>query len=116
MWHTPSASNPTHAFAYPPHSDQAMDAHVRITNCIRVCTDSVLDRGPKRIIRLVSDDAHDDGPFMAVQFTVYEQLKAFLDPVGAYSPATHILAGSLAGAVTRAEEDNLTDTRVLGGL
>ena len=55
-------------------------------------------------------------PFTAVQFTVYEQIKTLLNPSGAYSPATHILAGGLAGAVARAGEDNLTDTRVLGGL
>ncbi|CDO73290.1 hypothetical protein BN946_scf185008.g52 [Trametes cinnabarina] len=41
-------------------------------------------------------------PFTAVQFTVYEQLKALLNPVGAYSPATHIVAGGLAGAVAGA--------------
>ncbi|KAI0731162.1 mitochondrial carrier [Earliella scabrosa] len=38
-------------------------------------------------------------PFTAVQFTVYEQLKTFLNPHGQYSPATHIVAGGLAGAV-----------------
>ncbi len=41
-------------------------------------------------------------PFTAVQFTVYEQLKSFLNPHGAYSPSTHILAGGLAGAVAGA--------------
>ena len=41
-------------------------------------------------------------PFTAVQFTVYEQLKAFLNPHGSYSPSTHIVAGGLAGAVAGA--------------
>ena len=41
-------------------------------------------------------------PFTAVQFTVYEQLKTFLNPHGQYSPATHIVAGGLAGAVAGA--------------
>ncbi|KAI0641965.1 mitochondrial carrier [Trametes meyenii] len=41
-------------------------------------------------------------PFTAVQFTVYEQLKALLNPSGAYSPATHMLAGGLSGAVAGA--------------
>lgn len=38
-------------------------------------------------------------PFTAVQFTVYEQLKAFLNPSNTYSPLTHIVSGGLAGAV-----------------
>ncbi|TFK94183.1 mitochondrial carrier [Polyporus arcularius HHB13444] len=38
-------------------------------------------------------------PFTAVQFTVYEQLKTFLNPNGEYSPSTHMVAGGLAGAV-----------------
>lgn len=41
-------------------------------------------------------------PFTAVQFTVYEQLKTFLNPSGVYSPATHIVSGGLAGAVAGA--------------
>ncbi|KAI0820805.1 mitochondrial carrier [Trametes gibbosa] len=41
-------------------------------------------------------------PFTAVQFTVYEQLKALLNPSGVYSPATHIVAGGLSGAVAGA--------------
>ncbi|KAI0343242.1 mitochondrial carrier [Trametopsis cervina] len=41
-------------------------------------------------------------PFTAVQFTVYEQLKTFLNPSGAYSPATHIISGGLAGGVAGA--------------
>jgi len=38
-------------------------------------------------------------PFTAVQFTVYEQLKKLLNPSGAYSPTTHMIAGGLAGGV-----------------
>jgi solute carrier family 25 (mitochondrial iron transporter), member 28/37 len=38
-------------------------------------------------------------PFTAVQFTVYEQLKALLNPSGSYSPVTHMIAGGLAGGV-----------------
>ncbi|KAH9846035.1 mitochondrial carrier [Lenzites betulinus] len=41
-------------------------------------------------------------PFTAVQFTVYEQLKTLLNPSGVYSPATHIVAGGLSGAVAGA--------------
>lgn len=41
-------------------------------------------------------------PFTAVQFTVYEQLKTFLNPSGVYSPGTHMVAGGLAGAVAGA--------------
>ena len=41
-------------------------------------------------------------PFTAVQFTVYEQLKAFLNPSGVYSPMAHIVSGGLAGAVAGA--------------
>ncbi|KAF7964421.1 hypothetical protein HWV62_8249 [Athelia sp. TMB] len=38
-------------------------------------------------------------PFTAVQFTVYEELKKVLNPSGAYSPVTHMIAGGLAGGV-----------------
>jgi solute carrier family 25 (mitochondrial iron transporter), member 28/37 len=38
-------------------------------------------------------------PFTAVQFTVYEELKKLLNPSGAYSPTTHMIAGGLAGGV-----------------
>jgi len=38
-------------------------------------------------------------PFTAVQFTVYEELKQRLNPTGAYSPVTHVIAGGLAGGV-----------------
>ena len=41
-------------------------------------------------------------PFTAVQFTVYEQLKALLNPTGVYSPTAHIVSGGLAGAVAGA--------------
>lgn len=41
-------------------------------------------------------------PFTAVQFTVYEQVKSFLNPSGVYSPSTHIISGGLAGAVAAA--------------
>jgi solute carrier family 25 (mitochondrial iron transporter), member 28/37 len=41
-------------------------------------------------------------PFTAVQFTVYEQIKALLNPKGAYSPMTHIVSGGIAGAVAAA--------------
>src|SRR5690242_3065032 len=38
-------------------------------------------------------------PFNAVQFSVYEHVKRFLNPKGEYSPGTHIAAGAVAGAV-----------------
>lgn len=38
-------------------------------------------------------------PFNAIQFTVYEQVKRFINPRGEYSPTTHITAGAIAGAV-----------------
>jgi len=38
-------------------------------------------------------------PFTAVQFTVYEQIKRFLNPKGEYSPLTHVVAGGLAGGI-----------------
>lgn len=38
-------------------------------------------------------------PFTAVQFTVYEQIKRVLNPIGEYSPMTHMIAGGLAGGV-----------------
>ena len=41
-------------------------------------------------------------PFTAVQFTVYEQLKSFLNPSGSYDPVTHMISGGLAGAVAGA--------------
>lgn len=41
-------------------------------------------------------------PFTAVQFTAYEYLKDVINPNGAYSPTTHIIAGGAAGAVAAA--------------
>lgn len=38
-------------------------------------------------------------PFNAIQFTVYEHVKRYLNPRGEYSPAAHIVAGGVAGAV-----------------
>jgi solute carrier family 25 iron transporter 28/37 len=41
-------------------------------------------------------------PLQAVQFSVYEILKSFLNPTGEYSPSTHIAAGGVAGGVAAA--------------
>lgn len=41
-------------------------------------------------------------PFNAIQFTVYEHVKRFINPKGEYSPGTHITAGAVAGAVAAA--------------
>lgn len=41
-------------------------------------------------------------PFNAIQFSVYEHLKRFLNPRNDYSPASHIAAGAIAGAVAGA--------------
>jgi len=41
-------------------------------------------------------------PFNAIQFTVYEQCKRFLNPRGEYSPTSHITSGAVAGAVAAA--------------
>ncbi|KAI0060997.1 mitochondrial carrier [Artomyces pyxidatus] len=38
-------------------------------------------------------------PFTAAQFTVYEQVKHFMNPTNTYSPASHIIAGGIAGGV-----------------
>ncbi|KAJ2927815.1 hypothetical protein H1R20_g9279, partial [Candolleomyces eurysporus] len=38
-------------------------------------------------------------PFNAIQFTVYEHIKRYLNPRGEYSPGSHIVAGGIAGAV-----------------
>ncbi|KAJ8587335.1 mitochondrial carrier [Rhizopogon salebrosus TDB-379] len=38
-------------------------------------------------------------PFTAVQFTVYEHIKKFLNPTHEYSPVTHMIAGGVAGGV-----------------
>ncbi|TRM60697.1 mitochondrial carrier domain-containing protein [Schizophyllum amplum] len=41
-------------------------------------------------------------PYNAVQFSVYEQVKQWLNPTDAYSPATHIISGGVAGAAAAA--------------
>jgi solute carrier family 25 (mitochondrial iron transporter), member 28/37 len=41
-------------------------------------------------------------PFTAVQFTVYEQTKALLNPTNSYSPVTHMVAGAVSGGVAAA--------------
>lgn len=41
-------------------------------------------------------------PFNAIQFTVYEQVKRFMNPSHEYSPTSHIVAGAVAGAVAAA--------------
>lgn len=41
-------------------------------------------------------------PFNAIQFTVYEQVKRFMNPRGEYSPSSHMVAGAVAGAVAAA--------------
>ncbi|KAJ7077906.1 mitochondrial carrier domain-containing protein [Mycena belliarum] len=41
-------------------------------------------------------------PFNAIQYSVYEQLKRVMNPKHEYSPATHIVAGGVAGAVAAA--------------
>ncbi|KAJ7449541.1 mitochondrial carrier domain-containing protein [Mycena latifolia] len=41
-------------------------------------------------------------PFNAIQFTVYEQVKRLMNPRHEYSPATHIVAGGVAGAFAAA--------------
>ncbi|PFH46876.1 hypothetical protein AMATHDRAFT_77463 [Amanita thiersii Skay4041] len=41
-------------------------------------------------------------PFNAIQFTVYEQCKHFMNPRHEYSPISHIVSGAVAGAVAAA--------------
>jgi solute carrier family 25 (mitochondrial iron transporter), member 28/37 len=41
-------------------------------------------------------------PFTAAQFTVYEHIKAVINPTGEYSPASHMVSGGIAGAVAAA--------------
>ncbi|KAJ9121045.1 hypothetical protein QFC24_005026 [Naganishia onofrii] len=41
-------------------------------------------------------------PLSAVQFSVYEAMKTFLNPTGEYSPSTHVMAGGVAGATAAA--------------
>src|SRR5882757_8904433 len=38
-------------------------------------------------------------PFAACQFAVYERTKKLLNPMGEYSPVTHVVAGGMTGAV-----------------
>ncbi|KAJ1720960.1 Fe(2+) transporter [Coemansia erecta] len=41
-------------------------------------------------------------PFQSIQFGCYDVFRRALNPSGAYSPATHVMAGGLAGAVAAA--------------
>lgn len=41
-------------------------------------------------------------PFNAIQYSVYEHVKRYLNPRNDYSPASHITAGAVAGAVAAA--------------
>lgn len=41
-------------------------------------------------------------PFNAIQYTVYDHLKKFMNPRNEYSPQSHIVAGGIAGAVAAA--------------
>jgi len=41
-------------------------------------------------------------PFNAIQFSVYEHIKRFLNPRDEYSPSSHIIAGGIAGATAAA--------------
>lgn len=41
-------------------------------------------------------------PFTAVQFTVYDHLKAFINPENHYDPLKHVVSGGVAGAVAAA--------------
>ncbi|KAJ9117821.1 hypothetical protein QFC20_000101 [Naganishia adeliensis] len=41
-------------------------------------------------------------PLSAVQFSVYEAMKSFLNPTGEYAPSTHVMAGGVAGATAAA--------------
>src|SRR5258708_13469434 len=41
-------------------------------------------------------------PFTAVQFTVYDHLKAFINPNNHYDPLNHATSGAVAGAVPAA--------------
>jgi len=41
-------------------------------------------------------------PFNAIQYTVYEQVKRFMNPRNDYSPISHITAGAIAGAIAGA--------------
>ena len=41
-------------------------------------------------------------PFNAIQFTVYDHVKRFLNPRGEYSPSSHMISGAIAGGVAAA--------------
>lgn len=41
-------------------------------------------------------------PSNAVQFTVYDHLKKWINPRGEYSPTTHMIAGAVSGGVAAA--------------
>jgi solute carrier family 25 iron transporter 28/37 len=41
-------------------------------------------------------------PFQAIQFAVYEHVRAWLNPTNTYSPMTHIIAGGMAGSLAAA--------------
>lgn len=41
-------------------------------------------------------------PSNAVQFTVYDHLKKWINPRGEYSPSTHMIAGAVSGGVAAA--------------
>ena len=41
-------------------------------------------------------------PYQGIQFPVYEFCRATLNPTNEYSPMTHVLAGSIAGAIASA--------------
>lgn len=41
-------------------------------------------------------------PLSAVQFSVYEAVKSYINPSGEYSPATHCIAGGIAGGTAAA--------------
>jgi solute carrier family 25 (mitochondrial iron transporter), member 28/37 len=41
-------------------------------------------------------------PFNAIQFTVYDHVKRFLNPRGEYSPTSHMISGAVAGGVAAA--------------
>jgi solute carrier family 25 iron transporter 28/37 len=41
-------------------------------------------------------------PYSAIQYTVYEHIKRFMNPRNEYSPQSHIVAGGIAGGVAAA--------------
>jgi len=52
-------------------------------------------------------------PFNAIQLTVYEQCKRFLNPSQQYSPTTHIFSGAVAGAVAAGVTTPLDVTKTI---